>query len=508
MGNVSDNKRIVVNTIFLYVRMIIVLLVSLYTTRIVYNEMGIIDYGIYNVVAGFISMFAFFNTAMINSIQRFYNYEKINKSIERLQIIYNTALRIQFLLAVSVLFLIETIGLWYINNKMIIPSDRIVSANIVFHLSSISLVVLILQVPYSASIVSHEKMSFFAFASLVDVVLKFIIAISISYVPYDKLIFYGILMLVTSLINFLLYYSFSKNKFPEIRLSKKYDKTKFKEMICFACWNTFDAFAYMIQGQGLNILANLFFGPAVNAARAISFQIQNAITGFSENIATAFRPQLVESYAKGSYDRTKDLMFSMSKFCFLMLSVLTMPIALELNIILSLWLGKSVPEYTYEFTILVLINMLLGALNMPITQTVQATGHIRNYQLLRSFLVTLSLPISWLFLNHGYPPTIIFVVVLFISIINQPFSLMLLRRRFTYSYVEYIKTVIIPCLLFIVCAPILPFILHVILEESIFRTICVTTLSFISSFFIIYYIVLSFNERKIVIGFIRKILKR
>lgn len=504
VNNSSNNKRIAVNTIFLYARMIIVLFISLFTTRVVLNTLGVVDYGIYNVVAGFVSMFAFLNSAMTNAIQRFYNFERVSKSIDRLKIIYNTAFRIQLLLALIIFLLIETVGLWYICNEMIMPIERYTSALWVFQFASVSLILVVLQIPYSAAIISHEKMNYFALVSIIDVLLKLLIVIFLPHVSFDKLIFYGILSVLVSISNFILYYIYAKKHFPEIKLCNEYDKNKFKEMISFAGWNTFGSFAYMTQGQGLNVLANAFFGPVVNAARGIAFQIQSAINGFSENIATAFRPQLVESFAKKNFERTQTLMFSMSKFCFLMLAILTIPILIELHYILLLWLDGTIPEYTEIFTILVLFNMLLGALNMPISQTVQATGIIRKYQLFRSVLVTSTLPLAWLFLKLGYSPPTIFWITFIISIINQPLSMILLHDNFPYSYRAYIKKVIVPCTAFTITAPIFPFLIHQILEESFIRLILVTSVSILSSCLFAYFIILSSNEKITIKNILKK----
>jgi O-antigen/teichoic acid export membrane protein len=411
------------------------------------------------------------------------------------------------LLAIIILILVETIGVWYINNKMVIPQERLQSAMWVFQFSTASLVLLILQIPYSAAIISHEKMSYFAVVSIIEVVLKLLIVIILPFIPYDKLIFYGILTVLISLFNFVLYYLYTKKHFPEIELTKNYDTQKFREMVSFAGWNTFGSFAYMIQGQGLNILANSFFGPIVNAARGIAFQIQGAINGFSENIATAFRPQLVESYAAEDYTKTQKIMFSMSKFCYLMLTILSIPIIIELQYILNLWLDGTIPEYTEVFTILVLVNMLLGSLNMPISQTVQATGKIRKYQVIRSILVTATLPIAWLFLSLGYSPPTIFWITIAVSFLNQPLSMYLLHKNFDYSYSEYMKKVIFPCFLFTLISPILPWILHSVIEPSFFRLVIVVISSILISAMVAYFIVLSLSERQIVNTLIRKIIK-
>ena len=245
-NNISSNKRIAKNTFFLYGRMIVVLLVSLYTTRIVLSVLGVSDYGILNVVGGFVSMFAFLNSAMTNTTQRFYNFEKSTTSIEGRRETYNTALQIQGLLAVVILLLLESFGLWYINNKMIIPVERLAAANYVFQFSTMSLVVLVLQIPYSASIIAHERMDYYAVVSIIDVILKLIIVLILPHISYDKLIFYGMTAFVMSIVNFFLYYIYAKRNFDEIRFVPVFVGKKFRQILSFTSWNVFGSFAYMI----------------------------------------------------------------------------------------------------------------------------------------------------------------------------------------------------------------------------------------------------------------------
>ena len=501
--NSSNNKRIAKNTAFLYVRMIFVLGVSLYTTRVVLNVLGVEDYGIYNVVAGFVSMFAFLNSAMTNTTQRFYNYEKSISEGTALTVVYNTALQIQALLAIVLLILLETVGLWFVNNQMIIPDGRLMAANWVFQCSGLSLILLVLQIPYSAAIISHEKMDYYALVSIIDVFLKLAVVIVLPYVSYDKLAFYGITSVLVSLLNFFMYFYYAKHYFAEIRLNKIFAKSKFNEMLSFTGWNVFGSFAYMIQGQGLNVLINTFFGPVVNAARGVAFQIQGAITGFSENIATAFRPQLVSSYAEENFDRTRNLMFSMSKFCFVMVCAISIPIAIEIEYILDTWLKGVVPEYTIIFTILVLINMLINSLNMPISQTVQATGIVKSYQLIRSIIVTSTLPLAWIALKVGASPVSVFVITILITIINQPVSMIILRKNFAYSYRDYIKIVIIPCSLFFVLNMVIPFIIHSFMETSFIRFCIVSCVSGCVSLILAYVVILSKAEKEIIANFIK-----
>lgn len=507
-NNTFSNNRIAKNTVFLYIRMIIVLVISLYTTRVVLNELGVEDYGIYNVVAGFVSLFSFLNSSMNNATQRFFNYERSVGTLKSLQIVYNTSIQIQFIIAILSVALLESFGYWYINNKLIIPIDRLIAANWVFQCSVISLFLLVIQIPYSAAIISHEKMDYYAIVSILDAFLKLAIILILPFVYCDKMIIYGILMLAISVLNFLLYAVYAKVKFAEIKMKILFYKDKFKELLCFSGWNTFGSFAYTIQNQGLNVLINAFYHPAINAARAIAFQIQAAINGFSENIAMAFRPQLVESFAIGDHSRTRMLMFRMSKYSYMMLYVLSAPVIIELHYILGIWLKGVIPEYTLVFSYLVIANMLINSLNLPISQTVQATGKVKVYQLIRSIIVTSTLPISWLALRFGASPTAVFWVTLLITIINQPVSMMLLHRYFPYSYLEYAKEVILPCLFLSVLIPILPTIVHCVICEGFVRFAFVCFITVISSSVIIFYVFLDDSERFMIKQFIFNIQRK
>lgn len=491
----NHNTKITKNTLFLYGRMIIVLFVSLYTTRVVLNVLGVSDYGIYNVVAGFVSMFSFFNGAMNNTTQRFMSFERSSEDKAILNTVFITSCQIQFMIALITVFLLETFGIWYINNVMFIPIERLTATNWVFQLSVLSLMVLILQIPFSASIISHEKMDYYAVVSIVDVIFKLFIVILLPYISYDKLIFYGFFSFALSILNFVLYYVYAKRNFPEIYYNSTFDKNRFKIMISFSGWNMFGALAYTLQGQGLNVLVNSFFGPTINAARGIAFQIQGAIAGFSENIAMAFRPQLVESFAIKDFDRTENLMYSMSKYCYTMIFVLSLPIMIEIHGILNLWLDNTIPQYTIQFTYLVIINMLITCFNLPLSQTVQATGVVKYYQVVRSIIIVFTLPIAWLCLKLGADPTSVFWVTIVVSIVNQPISMVILRYNFKYSYWKYINRVIIPSILLTILAPIIPIFIHNCMNESLLRLIIVGCVSIVISIVIVYYVVLNLNER-------------
>ena len=500
-----NNKTILYNTFFLYSQMGLSLLISLYTTRVVLQVLGIVDYGIFNVVAGFVSMFAFLNTSMNSSTQRYYNYYKGKEDQVGLQKVYTTSLLIQFCIAFLIIFILETFGVWYINNKMVLPTYRLEATNYVFQFSAWSLLFVILQIPYSASIIAHEKMFYFSLVNIFDVLLKLFTVLILPHVPYDKLIFYGAFTFCVSIADFLLYYIYSKRRFKELRINKKVDNSMFKSMLSFSGWNVFEAIAYVLQGQGLNVLMNSFFGPIVNAARGISFQIHGAVHAFSYNVGMAFKPQITESYAQSNFDRTKSLFYSLSKISYIMLFIISAPIVIELDFLLKIWLGDSIPEYTSIFTILVIANMIIGSINMPISQTVQATGKIKYYQIIRSIVVVLTLPLSWITLLCDANPAIVFWVTMFVTIINQPVSLIILHSVFIYSYREYIKRVLVPCALFTVIMPIIPIFIHQTLSNSVIRFFSVGLSVILTSIVICYFVVLTKDERKnIIVKFQRK----
>lgn len=505
MATQSDNnKRIAKNTIFLYIRMILVLLVSLVTTRVVLKALGVVDYGIYNVVAGFVSMFGFFNTSMSNGVQRFYNFRLGVNDESSVTEVYNTALQIQGLLAIIILILLETIGLWYMHTLMVIPAERMSTAMWVYQFSVLSMLLVILQIPYSAAIMAYERMDYFAFVSIFDVFAKLAIAYLLMSTSQDRLLLYGFLHLIVSLISFFLYYGYSKIHFKHLKIKFKYYENHFKQMLSFSGWNLFGTFAYMIKGQGLNMLLNTFFGPVVNAARGVSNMIMGGLQGFQGNIVVAFRPQLVKSYSAGEHSRVKNLFYSLSKISYLMLAMLSIPIIIELDYILNLWLGDVVPDYTKSFTILVLVNMVICSLNTPVSQVVHATGKMKNYQIATSIVICGILPISWVLLKLGYGPNIVYITSLLMTIVNQIVCNIYLKKIFTYSIYEYIRKVILPCCMFTVLVPILPFIFMLLFPSSFIRLLTIGITSVIISCIVAYFVVLNQSEKALILNFIKR----
>ena len=505
-GVEANNKKIIKNTMFLYVRMFFVLIVSLYTSRVVLNTLGVLDYGVYDVVGGFVSMFGFLNATLSSSMSRFYNYEGGIRGEEGVREVYSAGLLVHVLISVSVLVLLETFGMWYINNVMVIPVERLRAANLVFHFSVFSLIIVILQIPYVSAILSYERMDYYAIVSIIDVVLKLIIVILLPHIKYDKLISFAFLFAFLPVISFLLYYIYVKGHFKALRVDRRINRGLFKQFLSFSGWNLLGSFAFLFKGQGLNMVLNVFFGPLINAARGVANQVYGAVSGFSQNISTAFRPQIVDSYSKGENSRTKVLMFTESKVCFCLVLILITPLIVTIDYVLSLWLGKAVPDRANIFTCLLLIDLLVCTLNTPCTQVAFAVGRIKWYQIVSSSINLLLLPACFLFLKLGFDAVSSFVIIIFFSCINQIGCLVVLNRIFSFDLGRYTKQVLLPCLLVTILLPVLPYLVYQTVEHNFASLVLVVVLDLVIAVPLIYFIVLDSSERELAIGYLRKIL--
>ncbi len=490
-NHTEDNKRIARNTLFLYIRMSVVLIISLYTTRIVLKVLGVEDYGVYNVVGGFVALFNVLNTTLANGINRFYNFELGKKVEGNITSVYNAAVRIQIVTAVILLLFIEGIGIWYVNKVMVIPQDRIVVANYLFQFSVVSMLLIVLQAPYSAAVLAHEKMDYFAVVSIVDALLKLIICFIIQHFGKDKLLIYGLLMLAIAAINFGMYLIYAKIYFSGLKLHRKVDKHLFKSMLSFSGWSLLNPIAYTARGQGCNMILNYFFGPIINAAYGVANQIARAVDQLSGNFSVSFRPQIIQSYSSGEYGRTKRLMYSMSKISYLLHALFAIPIILEVDTLLDLWLGKeSIPQYASSFVCWILVIKWINSLNPPITNVMSATGQIKKINIWTSIIMVSILPITIVMMNTGLSPTTMYIATLILTLVNQYVCLHILCCSFTeVSMQNYTKEIVFPCILFSIASLFIPSLFHVLLSPSIGRfllTILLSTLSVIasSSFFL------------------------
>ena len=508
MGTESNNKQIVRNTMFLYIRMFFTLIVSLYTSRVVLQNLGVIDYGVYNTVAGFVTMFAFLNSTLSTSMQRFYNFEGARCGVEGYRKVYSTGIVIHFIVMLIILILLETLGIWYLNNIMVLPVERLLSAKIVFQTSVISLCLLIISIPYSGSIIAAERMDYYALVSILEIFLKLIFVLLLPHLSYDKLIVYGILMLLSSVVNFLLYFFYAKKNILNFSLTFTYDRAFLKQLLSFSSWNVVGTFIFALKGQALNMLLNFFFGPIVNAARGIAFQVGNAISSFSANISLAFRPQMVTSYSQNDTGRVLFLFSMQSKICFALIAILITPVILNIDYILRIWLGTNVPQYTSIFVCLVLLDALICTLNTPCTQVVSATGKIKGYQIASSLVNVLLLPVSWLFLKLGFEPISTFIITVVFSVLNQGVCVWQMLKVFDIKISQYLTSIIIPCIIYITICPLIGYIFYHILEPSFLRLCLITLVSGIWGVFLTYYVLMNRSERRQVMSLIKQKLNR
>lgn len=438
----SNNKRIAKNTLLLYFRMLVTMAVSLYTSRVVLNILGVEDFGIYNVVGGIVAMFGFINGSMTSATQRYLTFELGQNNRAQLTKVFSTSLSIHGIISFLIIVLAETVGLWFLWNKMQIPADRMNAAFWVFQCSVAASVIMIMSVPYNAAIIAHERMSAFAYISIIEVSLKLLIVCFLRYFHTDKLILYAVLIVIVQFLIRLCYSWYCNRHFNETKYRWSWDKGLFKEMTGFASWNMFGSLAAITFTQGLNLLLNMFFGPVVNAARGIAVQAQTAIGQFSSNFQTALNPQITKSYATGDMEYMHGLIFRSAKFSFfLLLLLLSLPVLIETKAILTLWL-KIVPDHTVVFLRIMLCTTWVYAVSNPLITAASATGKIKLYQSVVGGLLLLILPISYLCLRFGLPAYSVFIVHLVIEITAQFARLLMLKRMIKLSLREYFSKVV------------------------------------------------------------------
>lgn len=411
----SGTKRIAKNTLVLYVRMVFALGLSLYTSRVLLDVLGVEDYGLYNVVGGVVVMLGFFNGAMVSSTQRFFSFAIGQNDTDQLRRNYSTILVIQLGLALLVLLLAETLGLWFVRNYLVIPTDRLTAALLVYHLAILSFIISIFQVPFTALIITHEDMSAYAYISIADLLLKFGVVLALPFVPADKLISYAILLLAVALVTLAVYVGFCRFRYQYVKFSRTRDRSLFRVLVSYMGWNLWGNSASVIMNQGVNVLLNLFFGPTVNAARAIAYQVRGGVAQLSANFQMAMNPQIVKTYAAGQIDQMHHLVLRGAKLSFFLVSILALPVIFNAQIVLDIWL-KDAPHYAVLFTQLVLIDVIIESLSGTMMTAIQAMGKIALYQSIVGGLLILNLPISYVALKLGGPPEVVFFISIIISL--------------------------------------------------------------------------------------------
>lgn len=451
------------------------MLINLYTSRVVLETLGIEDFGIYNVIGGVIAMFGFLNSAMSSSTQRYITFELGKKDLNQLTKVFNISILIHLCISIILLILAETIGLWFLYNKLTIPIERMNAALWVYQGTIASTIVLIMSVPYNATIIAHEKMSAFAYISVIEAILKLIIVYLLFIGNFDKLKLFAILMFCVQLSIRLIYSNYCKRHFPETKFKIYKDWTLFKNMLSFAGWNLWGNCATIASTQGINILLNIFFSPAVNAARGIAVQVQNAVNQFSLNFQTALNPQITKSFATENYSYMHTLIFRSSKFTFFLLLFLSLPIQIETETILTLWL-KNVPEHTVNFLRIILCVTIMDATANPLMTSAAATGRVKLYQSIVGGILLTILPISYLTLKLGGNPESVFIIHLLVCIIAFITRLYIIKSLIDLNLNLYFKEVILRCVIVLVISIIPPLLIKFIIANNsiiIFFIICI-----------------------------------
>ena len=503
----ENNKRIAKNTLLLYFRMLLTMAVTLYTSRVILATLGIEDFGIYNAVAGFITMFTSITGAMSTATQRFLTYALGEKNTKQLAKTFNMAIEIHILMAIIILILGESIGVWFLYEKMTIPIERLQAAFWVLQSAIFSTMIMLVSIPYNALIIAHEKMQTFAWISIIEVVLKLLIVFLLNISPIDKLILYSFMLLGVQLIIRILYGTYCKHSFSESNFHFIWNRTMFKNMSSFAGWSLFGCLAGAGQTQGLNILLNIFFGPTVNAARGITVQVQNAIQGFATNFQTALNPQITKSYAAYNWDYTKFLLFLSSRVSIFLLFIISLPVLLETNQILTWWLDTP-PDYTDKFIKIILLITMIDALANPIIVAAQATGKIKKYQMTVGGCLLLTPVMAYIALKLTHEPTMVFITQLCIAIIAQFIRIMIIKKMLNFSMQEYFKSTVMP--IFKACLPAFCICWGItyLLEESFVRFFTTILSSVIINVIFIWFFGFNKNERKQISVVIKQKIKK
>lgn len=504
----TNNKRILKNTIFLYFRMFLVMAISLFTSRVILKNLGVEDFGIYNVVGGVVAMMAVVNSSMGVATQRYITFALGKRDFEQLKQVFNTSILIYVLLSFLLIGLAETIGLWWVNNKLVIPEVRMEAANWVYQYAILSCCLTLLVNPFNATIIAYEKMDYYAYLSIVEVTLKLLVAYIITIIPYDKLNTYGFLILAVHVIVLLMYLCYCRKHFSECRFRYYRNNALFKELLSYSGWNLFAAFSGVAKGQGLNIMLNAFFGPTVNAARGIAYQINAVIAQFFTNFYTAVKPQVTKYYAQNKHDEMFRLIFMSARMSFFLILFISLPIMVETHGIIMLWLNTDI-DYVVVFTRLIILISAIDAMATPLMTLMHATGKIRLYQMVISVSTILILPFSYICLKYfNCNPTSAFVVSLCTSIFCMFARLWLVNRQVDFPIKEYISSVYARCVLVAILSAIVPAMIYFQLQESIQRLIIICVVSVLSSAVTIMSIGMNRNERSFMYNQITKIIKR
>lgn len=493
----ENNKRIAKNTLLLYFRMLISVIVGLYTSRVVLNTLGVEDYGIYNVVGGIVAMFSFLNTSMSGATSRFLTYEMGKSISNQLNATFNSAMIIHIGIAIIILIIAETIGLWFLQNKLVIPEERMFAAHIVYQFSILSMTINVTQVPYNASIIAHEKMGVYAYVELLNVSLKLGIVFILLIGSFDKLILYAILIFIVTTIIAITYRIYCKKHFKECHINWKLHSNIIKPMISFSCWDLYGNMTVSIRQQGLTMLLNMFYGPILNAANGIAMNVHGIILGFANNVITAFRPQIIKQYAENNIQNMSTLVVNATKFTLCLYLLIAIPLFIEIDYVLKLWL-KTVPEHTTFFLRIILICSFFKLGSNIINIPIHATGKIKKLSFISGSFFLLSIPILYILMKLDMGSDLSYCALIPIDLLIALVSTIIaksliknlkIKEIFQHGYLLNIGLII--------CAGTGGYLIHTRFDAGLFRLILTTITSTLISINYIYFVLLSKKQKEI-----------
>ncbi|HOV37299.1 MAG TPA: oligosaccharide flippase family protein [Spirochaetales bacterium] len=499
----SNTKRIARNTLMLYFRQILIMLVSLYTVRVVLHTLGAVDYGIYNVVAGIVTMFSFLSGAMATASQRYFSYDLGRGDPEQLQKTFSVSLTIYIILALCIVAVAETVGLWFVYNKLVVPVERVHAARWIYQASVFSFVCTMITTPFMAAIIAHEDMDIYAYVSILEAGLKLGIVFLLPLFAVDKLIFYGLLLALAVVITTTVYWAICRKKYEECRTKLYWDKKLFRELLSYTGWNTFGAAVGVFKFQAVNILLNQCFNPIVVAARGIASQVNSAVNSFAQSFSTAVRPQIIKSYAAGDIHGMILLVYRSCKTTFFLMYVFALPLIIEMQYVLTLWL-KNPPNYTVIFTQLALFDVVIDSVNYPLMTTAQATGKVKLYQSVVGGILLLNLPLSFVMIASGFGPTSVFIVAILLTFVAFFVRLFILKRLVPFSILIFLGQVFVPLVVVAIISALFPMYVHHLMAVGFTRLILVCVASVCSVGFFAFFIALPKSEKQYVLEILKR----
>lgn len=506
MSIASKNKRLAINTMLLYFRMLLIMAVSFFSTRIVFNTLGEVEYGIYITVGSLAATFGIITGSLTAAVSRYLNIELGKGDSNNLSKIFSTSILIHVTLAIIILILAELLAPWFIENKLTIPADRINAAVGVFHCSIITFVINLISIPYTACIISHENMKIYAYISFIEAILTLIFVYLLSIAPYDKLVTYAFLMMLVVIIKLVCYQQYCHHHYIESHFHYVIDKKLIKEMFGFASWNMIGSSSVILSDQGVNILLNILCNnPIVNAARGLAMQVNQAVNSFAQNFMTALNPQITKSYGAGDFDSYKKTMINGGRFSMSLLTLLALPILVETDYILHLWLGE-VPDYAVYFVRLILLFAISESMSTTFTTGLLATGKIKKLQLLVGGCRFFNFPLSYFALYMGYSPEITIIIAIILSQVNLFIRLRLLNKYIHISIFDFYYNVVFKEIITILVPLIATMQMTQYLPNNFGRLIITTITTTLLSFVCVWYIVCNKEERNYILTKIKNLI--